>query len=73
MTKAKSSWFWKCDIGLRVESAWLLPLIENLSYVAGFFPSSEKWAEGFSHNQSRGPTPNSWPGFRVLPRGWDGL
>lgn len=38
MTKAKSSWFWKCDIGLRAESTWLFPLVANLSYVAGFYP-----------------------------------
>lgn len=38
MTKAKSSWFWKRDFGLRVESVWLLPLVENLSYVAGLYP-----------------------------------
>lgn len=64
MTKAASSWFRKRGIGLGAVSLVVLTG-RKLQLCGWILPSSEKWAEGFSHKQSGGPTPKSWPGLRA--------
>lgn len=64
MTKAASSWFRKRGIGLGAVSL-VVPTGRKLQLCGWILPSSEKRAEGFSHKQSGGPTPKSWPGLRA--------
>lgn len=69
MTKAKSSWFWKCDIGLPADSARLLPPVEHLGCVAGFYPHLTNGLKGLVTSRVEDPFQTAGLGSESSPRG----